>query len=86
MKMEKIVPPKRRLLQDLHGVTSQKTAFFIVTAVKNLKSYKIIKLIELMTLYHLHMLCSVQTRVNVMTRAKPEEKGGHDLFEGDAIF
>jgi hypothetical protein len=28
------VPPKRRFLQELHGVTSQKTQFFIVTAVK----------------------------------------------------
>jgi hypothetical protein len=27
------VPPKRRFLQDPHGVTSQKTPFFIVTAV-----------------------------------------------------
>jgi hypothetical protein len=27
-------PPKRRLTQDLHGVTSQKAAFLIVTAVK----------------------------------------------------
>jgi hypothetical protein len=27
-------PPKRRFIQDLHGATSQKTAFFIVTAVK----------------------------------------------------
>jgi hypothetical protein len=26
--------PKRRFLQDPHGVTSQKTAFFIVTATK----------------------------------------------------
>jgi hypothetical protein len=33
-------PPKRRLLQKPHGVTSQKTPFFIVTAVKtsNLKN------------------------------------------------
>jgi hypothetical protein len=31
---EAIVPPKRRFLQDPHGVTSQKTAFFIVTAVR----------------------------------------------------
>jgi hypothetical protein len=30
LKME----PKRRFTQDLHGATSQKTAFFIVTAVK----------------------------------------------------
>jgi hypothetical protein len=28
------VPPKRRFTQDLHGATSQKTAFFIVTTVK----------------------------------------------------
>jgi hypothetical protein len=28
------VPPKCRLTQDLHGATSQKTTFFIVTAVK----------------------------------------------------
>jgi hypothetical protein len=28
------VPPKRRFLQDPHSATSQKTAFFIVTAVK----------------------------------------------------
>jgi hypothetical protein len=28
------VPPKRRLTQDLHSATSQKTTFFIVTAVK----------------------------------------------------
>jgi hypothetical protein len=28
------VPPKRRLLQDPHGVTSKKTPFFTVTAVK----------------------------------------------------
>jgi hypothetical protein len=33
------VPPKRRFLQEPHGVTTQKTPFFIVTAVKNLKSY-----------------------------------------------
>jgi hypothetical protein len=29
-----VVPPKRRFLQEPHGVTSQKTPFFIVTAVK----------------------------------------------------
>jgi hypothetical protein len=28
------IPPKRRFTQDLHDATSQKTAFFIVTAVK----------------------------------------------------
>jgi hypothetical protein len=29
------VPPKRRFTQDLHGATSQKAAFFIVTAMKS---------------------------------------------------
>jgi hypothetical protein len=29
------VPPKRRSLQEPHGVTSQNTAFFTVTAVKS---------------------------------------------------
>jgi hypothetical protein len=31
------VPPKRQFLQEPHGVTSQKTPFFIVTAVKTSK-------------------------------------------------
>jgi hypothetical protein len=30
----RFVPPKRRFTQDVHGATSQKTAFFMVTAVK----------------------------------------------------
>jgi hypothetical protein len=33
LKME-LIPPKRRFTQDIHGSTSKKTAFFIVTAVK----------------------------------------------------
>jgi hypothetical protein len=32
--LQRYVPPKRRFTQDLHDATSQKTAFFIVTAVK----------------------------------------------------
>jgi hypothetical protein len=32
--MEELRPLKRLLLQEPHGVASQKTAFFIVTAVK----------------------------------------------------
>jgi hypothetical protein len=35
------VPTKRRFTQDLHGATSQKTAFFIVTTVKT-SNFKII--------------------------------------------
>jgi hypothetical protein len=34
LKMERFVPPIRRLTQDVHSATSQKTAFFVVTAVK----------------------------------------------------
>jgi hypothetical protein len=33
-KWKRYVPPKRRLIQDLHRATSQNTTFFIVTAVK----------------------------------------------------
>jgi hypothetical protein len=32
--MKEAVPPKRRFLQEPQGVTSQKTPFFIVTAMK----------------------------------------------------
>jgi hypothetical protein len=32
--LRRCVPPKRRFLQEPHGVTSQKMAFFTVTAVK----------------------------------------------------
>jgi hypothetical protein len=40
--IEVIVPPKRRFLQEPHGIASQKIAFFIVTAVKtsSLTSFK----------------------------------------------
>jgi hypothetical protein len=34
LKMEAIRSPNRRLTRHLHGATSQKTAFFIVTTVK----------------------------------------------------
>jgi hypothetical protein len=33
------VPPKRRFLKELNGITSQKTPLFIVTTVKTPKSY-----------------------------------------------
>jgi hypothetical protein len=32
--MEVIIPPKHRFLQEPHGITSQKTKFFIVTAME----------------------------------------------------
>jgi hypothetical protein len=35
--VKKYFPSKRKFLQEPHGVTSQKTAFFIVTAVKTSK-------------------------------------------------
>jgi hypothetical protein len=37
LRRRRYVPPKRPLLQEPHGVTSQKTPFFIVTAVKTSK-------------------------------------------------
>jgi hypothetical protein len=39
--MRRYLPPKRRFTQDLHGATSQKMTFFIVTAVKisNVKNF-----------------------------------------------
>jgi hypothetical protein len=37
------VPPKRRFSQEPHGVTTQKTPFFIVTAVKTSNLTKITK-------------------------------------------
>jgi hypothetical protein len=36
------VPPKRRFLQEQHGVRTQKTPFFIVTAVKTSNLPKIL--------------------------------------------
>jgi hypothetical protein len=33
------VSEERRYLKESHGITSQKTTFFIVAAVKKLKSY-----------------------------------------------
>jgi hypothetical protein len=39
------VLPKRRFIQDLHGATPQKTAFFIVTALKTTNSTNILSFI-----------------------------------------
>jgi hypothetical protein len=37
--MEALHSSKTSFSEELHGITSQKTTFFIVTAVKNVKSY-----------------------------------------------
>jgi hypothetical protein len=37
-RLRRHIPPKRRLTQDLHGATSQKSVFFIVNS-ENVKSY-----------------------------------------------
>jgi hypothetical protein len=57
----KEVPPKRRFLQEPHGVTTQKTPFFIVTAVKTSNLTNTI-LVTLM----MEALCSSET--SVLTR------------------
>jgi hypothetical protein len=41
------IPLKHQFLQEPHDVTSQKTAFFIVTAMRT-SNLKIIKLVELL--------------------------------------
>jgi hypothetical protein len=43
---EALVPRKRSFLQEPHGVTSQKTPFFIVTAVKTLYLTSVVLMIE----------------------------------------
>jgi hypothetical protein len=54
------VPPKRRFTQDLHGVTSLKTAFFIVTAVKtsNITTFVMSLTHGAEPLLRSHQLCS----------------------------
>jgi hypothetical protein len=41
------VPPKRRFTQDLRGVTSQKSALFIVTTVKTSNLTKLSLIVKL---------------------------------------
>jgi hypothetical protein len=46
------VPPKHRLTQDLHDATSQKTTFFIVTAVKTSNlTYSLLFIVPVTTLF-----------------------------------
>jgi hypothetical protein len=47
------VPPKRRFTQDLHGATSQKTALFIVTAVKT-SNLTLRVIVERMLVLYMH--------------------------------
>jgi hypothetical protein len=55
LKMERYVPPKRRLTQDLHSATSQKTTFFIVTSMKA-SNLTIRRVFELNNNQHFHSL------------------------------
>jgi hypothetical protein len=41
-----LVPPKRLFIQEPHGVTSQKTPFFIVTAVKTSNNVNAISILS----------------------------------------
>jgi hypothetical protein len=56
----RVVPPKRRFLQEPHGVTSQKTPFFIVTAVKtsNLRYYLAYRSDQTCSCAHLYVISS----------------------------
>jgi hypothetical protein len=48
--MEAIRSPETRFLQEPHGVISQKTAFFIVTAVKTSNFKKIYPVVQVLIL------------------------------------
>jgi hypothetical protein len=58
------VPPKRRFLQEPHGVTTQKTPFFIVTAVKTSNLIMVLLFcIEVFLFYYRRnsrILCSIE--------------------------
>jgi hypothetical protein len=49
--MRRYVPPIHRFLQQPHGVTSQKTAFFIATAVKTSKAALVPKVLASLRTY-----------------------------------
>jgi hypothetical protein len=66
------VPPKRRFLQQPHGVTSQKTSFFIVTAVKtsnrtNTKLASVVPSSQILVILMKEALISFET--SILTRA-----------------
>jgi hypothetical protein len=63
------VPPKRRFTQDVHGDTSQKTAFFIVIVVKtsNLTQNK-----------KCSAICPVWETLPVVTLPPAQLSGSHD--------
>jgi hypothetical protein len=70
---KEMISEERRFSQDLHGATSQKTAFFIVTAVKtsnltDLKEFKcfLLSLIFRVYVYFvIHFICLSVYSVNV---------------------
>jgi hypothetical protein len=59
------VHPKRRFLNEPHGVTSQKTAFFIVTAVKTSNT-----MVFLRSVYRLLVTASVSSSPILVTLMK----------------
>jgi hypothetical protein len=63
---KRYVPPKRRFTQDLHGTTSQKTTFFIITAVKTSNLTKLIPMIR--SKAPAVTLSSAPNKVQILTR------------------
>jgi hypothetical protein len=79
---KRYVPPKRRFIQDVHGATSQKTAFFIATAVKTsnlpdmiLTGLKFWNALYL-TLNSIHVTSELIVSLNLL----PFNIGDYDIF------
>jgi hypothetical protein len=83
------VPPKRRFTQDLHGATSQKTTFFIVTAVKtsNLTQNHIMAITPRILLWYYTMNWSRDSSVGIATSYGLDDRGvGVRVPVGARIF
>jgi hypothetical protein len=72
------VPPKRRFLQEPHGVTSQKTPFFIVTAV-NTSNFTIVGTVHITKL-------SINRKQSVLFGHAVTQWVGHYATSGKIAF